>query len=432
MSRRIVDPEGPAAEAPLVRVRVTHDLLDVAQPHARTQTLVRAVQDLSMARTLDTVMAIVREAARELTGADGATFVLRDGEQCYYAEEHAIGPLWKGRRFPLQTCISGWTMVNRQPVVIRDIFEDARIPHDAYRPTFVKSLAMVPIRTADPLGAIGTYWAVEREASEEEVRLLQALADSTSVAMENVRLVADLEARVRDRTMALEAANTELEAFTSAVSHDLRGPLSTIGGLAEVLAEDEAGRLSEDGLDMIVRIGGAARRLSRMVDDLLRLSRATRAPLERTRVDLSAMAASIVDGLRAASPDRQVEVTIAAGLSAHCDAGLTLVVLENLLGNAWKFTSRRAGARIVFALEPRDGVGEFVVRDNGAGFDPRQAGRLFGVFQRLHAQAEFPGTGVGLCTVQRIIRKHGGTIRAEGAVNEGAAFAFTLGVGGRD
>jgi hypothetical protein len=150
------------------------------------ERLVAVVQDLSRARTLEDIQVIVRSAARQLTGADGATFVLRDGEKCFYADEDAIAPLWKGMRFPLSACISGWAMLNRRPAVIEDIYADARIPADAYRPTFVKSLAMVPIRTSEPIGAIGNYWATRRMPTDAEVRLLQALADATSIAIENV------------------------------------------------------------------------------------------------------------------------------------------------------------------------------------------------------------------------------------------------------
>ena len=174
--------------------------------------LVEVVQRLSLARDLATVQEIVRRSARLLTGADGATFVLRDGDRCHYADEDAIEPLWKGQRFPMSACISGWSMLNRQPAVIEDIYADDRIPHDAYRPTFVKSLVMVPIRTLDPVGAIGNYWATRHQPTAAEVRLLQALADTTAVAMENVRVFCELEDRVKARTAELQAANEQLAA----------------------------------------------------------------------------------------------------------------------------------------------------------------------------------------------------------------------------
>jgi putative two-component system response regulator len=155
--------------------------------------LVRAIQRLSLARSIAEVQAIVRTAARRLTGAEGATFVLREGAYCYYADEDAISPLWKGQRFPLEACVSGWAMLNRRAAAIEDIYADPRVSHDAYRPTFVKSLAMVPIRMLDPVGAIGNYWARRHRPSAAEVELLQALADSTAVALENVRAYEELE-----------------------------------------------------------------------------------------------------------------------------------------------------------------------------------------------------------------------------------------------
>ena len=145
------------------------------------------METLSKTNDADDIMKIVRDAARNITGADGATFVLRDGEQCYYAEENAIAPLWKGKRFPLHACISGWVMMHAKPAIIPDIYEDPRIPIDAYEPTFVQSLVMVPIRTEAPIGAIGNYWAWRRRPSDEEVAILQALADATSVAMERAQ-----------------------------------------------------------------------------------------------------------------------------------------------------------------------------------------------------------------------------------------------------
>lgn len=183
--------------------------------------LLQAVQELSLARSLPEIQTIVRTAARELTGCDGATFVLRDNGKCFYADEDAIAPLWKGSRFPMEICISGWAMLNRDAAIIPDIYLDDRIPHEAYRPTFVKSLVMVPIRKLDPVGAIGNYWGHERQPTAREVALLQALADSTSIAMENVQVYNELEQRVNDRTAALEQANEEIRRLS--LTDDLTG-----------------------------------------------------------------------------------------------------------------------------------------------------------------------------------------------------------------
>jgi GAF domain-containing protein len=203
--------------------------------------LVAAVQRLSLARTLGEVQEIVRETARGICGADGAAFVLMEDGFCHYLDEDAISPLWKGQQFPLEACISGWSMLHRQAVAIEDIYADERIPHDAYRPTFVKSLAMVPIRRLDPMGAIGNYWADRRLASGRDLELLQALADSTAVALENVRVWSELEARVADRTAKLEGALMLNERLLGTLAHEIRNCLAGSVGLLEFvqpLADD--------------------------------------------------------------------------------------------------------------------------------------------------------------------------------------------------
>lgn len=180
----------------------------VAIPAA--EFLIDVIQRLSMASTLEDIIGLVRIAARQLTGADGATFVLRDGDFCYYADEDAIEPLWKGQRFPIEACVSGWVMNSGESITIPNIYMDPRVPVEAYRPTFVRSMAMVPIRTQSPVGAIGNYWGSPHVPTAAQLKLLQALADSTAVAMQNVEIHRELEERVRQRTEELEAANTAL------------------------------------------------------------------------------------------------------------------------------------------------------------------------------------------------------------------------------
>jgi diguanylate cyclase (GGDEF)-like protein len=181
------------------------------------ERLLLVVQELSLARSLERIMEIVRVAARELTASDGASFVLRDNGYCYYADEDAIAPLWKGQRFPMNICIGGWAMFNQRPAIIADVSVDERVPHVAYKPTFIKSMVMVPIRTQEPIGAIGTYWATHHEPTLEEIKILQALADVTSVAMENVEVYAELEQRVKERTIALEIEIEERKAAEAEV-----------------------------------------------------------------------------------------------------------------------------------------------------------------------------------------------------------------------
>jgi signal transduction histidine kinase len=395
--------------------------------------LISVIQALSLARDLPSVMDIVRHSARRLVGADGATFVLRDNGQCYYADEDAITPLWKGQRFPLSICISGWAMLNRRAVAIPDIYQDQRIPHDAYRPTFVKSLVMTPIRTANPVGAIGVYWAGAHVASNEEIQLLTALADSTSVAMESVELIANLEARVAQRTeevrqrqTELELLNEELEAFSYSVAHDLRSPLISIGGFTDLLVEAFGEMLNEEAREYVEQITSATNRMQRLINDLLALSSILRTPIHQTDVDLGEMAAEIAGNLQQRSPGCTVRFS-AQRARAWGDAGMLRIVLENLLSNSWKFTSKSADAAVEFGISQCSGaLTTFFLRDNGAGFDQRESSKLFSPFRRLHTQAQFPGTGVGLATVRRIVNRHGGEIRAEGSVDHGATFYFSL------
>jgi signal transduction histidine kinase/CheY-like chemotaxis protein len=403
------------------------------QRHRDMQYLVAVVQALSLARDLDTVMDIVRHAARKLAAADGATFLLREDDHCFYAQEDAIAPLLKGRRFPLSACVAGWTMLNRQSVAIPDIYRDARVPHDDYRGTFVRSLAITPIRTASPVGAIGVYWAQPHEASKHEIALLTALADSTSVAIETVELISNLEVRAAEHTEALnrrnkelEILNKELESFSYSVAHDLRSPLITIAGFSHLLVEACADTISEEAQGFVVRITAATARMQGLINDLLALSKIVRAPINPTPVDLSKIAAEIAGSLAERSPERNVEF-VCAPLSACVDAALMRIVLDNLLSNAWKFTSKTAAPRVELGLiERNDSLTTFFVRDNGAGFDPRYCSNLFSPFHRLHSQDQFPGDGVGLATARRIINRHGGEIRAEGEVNKGAVFYFSL------
>lgn len=224
----------------------------------------------------------------------------------------------------------------------------------------------------------------------------------------------------------LDALNKELESFSYSVSHDLRAPLRAIDGFSQALAEDYANRLDEEGRSYLARVRQAAQRMGFLIDDLLQLARVTRTEVAREEVDLSDMAGKVMQELQRTAPQRRVVSTIMPGLRALADARLMRVVLDNLLGNAWKFTGGRDPAEIEFGVENIGGERAFYVRDNGAGFDMTYAGKLFGAFQRLHDAAEFPGTGVGLATVQRILRKHGGRIWAEAKPNEGAVFHFTL------
>jgi PAS domain S-box-containing protein len=392
----------------------------------RLEALQEAFARLAVAHNLAEIMVVARSAARRLTEADGATFVLRDGQYCHYADEEAIAPLWKGQRFPMDKCISGWVMLNNQPAVITDIYADARIPADAYRATFVKSLAMVPIRTADTLGAIGNYWAQPHDTTPEELRLLTALADGVAVAMENVHSYRLLEQRVQERTAALEAANQELESFSYSVSHDLRAPLRAIDGFANILLAERRERLDAEGHRLLGIVCGEAKRMGRLIDDLLAFSRMSRQAMKSESVDLGALAQAAYEECAAQAPGRQIGFNLLPLPPAHGDPSLLRQVLVNLLGNAIKYTRPRPVAKIEMGGRAEGAESVYYVQDNGVGFDMKYAQKLFGVFQRLHSEDQFEGTGVGLAIVQRVVLRHGGRVWAEGQVNQGARFHFAL------
>jgi len=237
---------------------------------------------------------------------------------------------------------------------------------------------------------------------------------------------AELELRVEERTAQLQAANRELEAFSYTVAHDLRGPLQTISNVCFLIQATEQGEPSEERSSMLEQLRSSVTSMSHMINDLLDLSRSTSAPLHRKPVDLSHIASSILESLSETTPNRHVETIIEPKCQVNADPGLMQIVLQNLLRNSWKFTGRRDVARIEFGCTHRGKASVFFVRDNGAGFDQGYADRLFKPFQRLHASSEFPGIGIGLATVRRILTRHGGSVWAEGEIDAGATFFFTL------
>jgi signal transduction histidine kinase len=255
---------------------------------------------------------------------------------------------------------------------------------------------------------------------EEKVRELSESNDSL------LRLNGELERRVVDRTEQLEAANRELEMFSYSVSHDLRAPLRHIDGFSQALIDEYASKLNTTGREYLDRIRKSSCRMMDMIDSLLELSRCARGKIVKESVDLSALAQEIAQGLAHSQPERAVKLRIAEGVVVHGDARLLKVVMENLLANAWRFTEPRSDPLVEFYQTEWDGRLAFAVRDNGVGFDMTYADKLFAPFQRLHSQEEFPGRGVGLAIVKRIISRHGGKIRAEAELGKGATFTFTV------
>ena len=250
----------------------------------------------------------------------------------------------------------------------------------------------------------------ERKQAEDEIRALNR----------------ELDQRVRERTAELEASNRELESFAYSVSHDLRAPLRAIDGFCQALMEDYHDQLDAQGRDYLDRVSAAARRMARLIDDLLEISRVTRKSMRRERVDLSALAREIAGQLREAQPERDAAFIIGEGVEAFGDPLLLRLALDNLLNNAFKFTTGRPRALIEFGAREQSGQTAYFVGDNGVGFDMAYADNLFVPFQRLHTRSQFPGSGIGLATVQRIVHRHGGRVWGEGRVDRGATFYFTL------
>ena len=283
-----------------------------------------------------------------------------------------------------------------------------------------------------------------REWQETEIEFVTQIASHLGIALHHGEILAELQAEVRERQQAqqivqdlnqelqqaiieLEVVNQELEAFSYSVSHDLRAPLRSIDGFSQALLEDCCDDLDLTGQDYLRRIRLATQRMGQLIDDLLKLSRVTRSEMHLESVGLSLLANKICIDLQHSQPERQVEFSIQPGLIAKGDAPLLQVLLENLLNNAWKFTSKGIQAQIEFGeMSPKSEIPVYFVRDNGAGFDMNYVNKLFAPFQRLHRMNEFPGNGIGLATVQRIVRRHGGRVWAQGNVDRGATFYFTL------
>lgn len=416
-------------------------------------TVVRTVQRLSMASTFEEIQEIVRTAARHLTGADGATIVLRDEDDCFYVDEDAIAPLWKGSRFPLETCISGWAMLNAQSVSIPDVYVDDRIPIDSYRPTFVKSLVMVPIRTMSPIGAIGNYWAQEHVATAEELQLLQALADSTAVAMENVAVRAELEERVASRTADLEertravelllgelnsqaedlrAAGAEQDRLMRYLAHEVRGPLYAGDGLLELLIDDRP----DDDPDDAVRVDLGSVRSTihealRVVDEQLEAARLRSGAVRDLRpepVDLDVLFAELRAMYRALHQGGDVRMTVRVepGMpDLVTDRHFLGQVLRNLVTNAAKFTD---GGEIGLRARADGDHVVITVSDTGIGIAPADQERIFEEFQQIDgAQARRrAGTGLGLPLVRSLTAALGGTMTLDSEPGRGSTFTLRV------
>lgn len=398
---------------------------------AAMERLIGVVQELSLCRELSAIVDVVRVAARELSGADGATFVLRDGDLCHYVDEDAIGPLWKGRRFPMSACVSGWAMLHRSPACIEDIYQDARIPLDAYAPTFVRSLVMVPIRTAQPLGAIGAYWAHPHRAAPREVRLLQSLADATCVAMENVQLYGDLRASLVSVRAARDETQRQLDLrdeFIAVAAHELNTPLTPLTLQLQhqerVLGTDQLAGAAVSALrrsnEVALRQLGELRHLAA---ELIDTSRALLGRLEMAPAEGVDLARIVRQGAAEHGAGAALELDLTAEAAGCWDGARLLQVVRVLLSNAIKFGE---GRPIRVTLAPAGDHLVLSVSDRGVGIARADQDRLFQRFERASSLRSHGGVGLGLYLARQVVEAHGGSISVVSEPGEGATFTVEL------
>jgi light-regulated signal transduction histidine kinase (bacteriophytochrome) len=298
------------------------------------------------------------------------------------------------------------------------------------------SLSPLKIDDQDGLNVIAAIRDITRQVESREVikklnENLENLVKERTAELEKLYkemhdMNIELEMRVKRRTFELEESNRELESFSYSVSHDLRAPLRSIDGFSNKILKDYGHLIDDQGRNYFARVINASQKMGQLIDDLLKLARLSRVEMKVTTTDLTALAELIVSELKATTPERKVDFVLQPGLIAKADRNLMLIALQNLIGNAWKYTRKSRDAKIEFSSFLHDDKTVYFIRDNGVGFDMRYVNKLFGAFQRLHNESEFEGTGIGLATVKRIIWRHHGTIWAEGNVNQGAVFYFTL------
>jgi PAS domain S-box-containing protein len=402
--------------------------------------------------TFDRLLSHLLDITDSRYGFIGEVFRERDGTP--YLKPHAITDIsWDdasrqlyrsyvsgGFAFRNLSTLFGHVMTSGQPVLSNDPARDPRsggLP--AGHPSLDAFMGLPLYRGGRLVGMVGV---ANRPAGYDQalVEHLQPFTATCAVLIEAYRnnqqrqhaedqlrrLNLELEDHVSRRTADLQASIRELESFSYSVSHDLRSPLRGINGFSRLLLDDYGDRLDEQGKEYLRRICAATLRMSELIDGMIDLAQLTREPIHPAEVNLSRLARAVVKELQTAEPERKVAISIAPGIKARGDKRLLRVVLHNLLSNAWKFTARRSTARIAFGAGQADGVIAYFVRDDGAGFDMKYADKLFGAFQRLHGVKEFSGTGIGLATVQRIVQRHGGRVWAEGEIDKGATFYFTL------
>jgi signal transduction histidine kinase len=393
-----------------------------------TEILVDTVQKLSLARDINAVMGIVRTVARNLIGADGATFVLKDKGYCYYADEDAISPLWKGNRFPMEICISGWVMMNRKPVVIQDIYEDERIPAEAYRPTFVKSLAMVPIRTMNPIGAIGNYWATHRFPSEQEISLLQALADITAVSIENIEVRNKLKEKLAERTNMvnqLERQKKQLEEFTQIIAHNMRAPLSNLLLLNDMI---ETSQSVNEKLMFLEKQKSIIDSLHETFEDLVSANQVRiDFSIDRDFIELKDSVITVINLLESeiAKSEAQIAYDLSKVKIVHFPKSYLENIIFNLLSNAIKYRSPERTPEIKITSYKQGRWNYLKIEDNGLGIDLKKHGNnIFKLHKTFHNNPTAKGFGLYFSKTQ--IEAMGGRISVRSMPGKGSSFILKL------
>jgi PAS domain S-box-containing protein len=419
-----------------ISVRKRHEA-ELANREKQFRLLAETARDLSLAKDMESVNRIVSHAAKEICAADGATIVINDDGYCYYADEEAISPLWKGKRFPQDSCISGWVMQNRKEVVIHDIFEDPRIPHDVYRTTFVKSMAMAPVRPEDPLGCIGAYWKRDHMPDESHVDNLRSLAGLTSIAYENINLLNKLLQRneeLKHSTKAAEAANKAKSEFLANMSHEIRTPLNGVMGMLQLL---KVTRLDEEQADFAEMALQSSNRLLRLLSDILDLSQ-----VESGRVEIANEPFSPAEVVTSVAHLFELSARQKGlFLKTSCDPRFpaTLLgdsfrlqqILSNFVGNALKFTEQgtvAVEAYLLPVMKPGRVTLLFSVSDTGIGISDEILALIFKPFTQAESgiTRRFQGAGLGLAICQRLVTRMGGSIAVDTEEGKGTTCYFAI------
>lgn len=409
----------------------TAEVLDQDKYLIAMKKLILVIQDLSLARDLQQIINIVHRAARDLTGADGATFVLREGNIVYYVDENAIAPLWKGKRFPINNCISGWAMLNKQSVVIEDVFSDPRIPHSVYHPTFVRSLAMVPVRKEDPIASIGNYWASSHVATSDELEILQALADSTSIALENVKLASRTQKSLRETQSANDEIARQLDLrdeFVSIAAHELQTPLTSL----TVQMQFFSMLMKNDEFKDHPRIHELKKFIDISNRQVLELRERTQNLLEASRmrlgyfklnlsrdVSLSEIIHKAVE--RCIYHDSHIKINIPEDVKGYWDKNRLIEAVRSILFNAIRFGQDKP---IVISVSVENQLVSIAIKDEGVGIAKEDQARIFDRFERATSFRSYSGIGLGLFIVREIMKAHGGEIFLQSELGYGATFTL--------